>query len=143
MTSTRMAFVTRRAPWALLAILLLGLALRVYNVSGNPPELIVDELDLYNSAQSFALTGHDVDGSRLPFLWCSFTRNPPMYALAGYISSLIFGNGPFGLRFPAVIFGLIAIALMYFITLELTRRRDIALLCALFSATQPIFIHFS
>jgi 4-amino-4-deoxy-L-arabinose transferase-like glycosyltransferase len=138
-----MAFVTRRAPWALLAILLLGLALRVYNVSGNPPELIVDELDLYNSARSFALTGHDIDGSRLPFLWCSFTRNPPMYAIAGYLSSLFFGNGPFGLRFPAVIFGLITIALMYFIALELTRRRDIALIAALLTATQPIFILFS
>ena len=138
-----MASITRRAPWALLAILLLGLAVRVYNVSGNPPELIVDELDLYNSAQSFALTGHDVDGSRLPFLWCSFTRNPPMYAVAEYISSLIFGNGPFGLRFPAVIFGLVAIALVYFITLELTRRREIALVAALLTATQPIFILFS
>jgi 4-amino-4-deoxy-L-arabinose transferase-like glycosyltransferase len=135
--------ITRRAPWALLAILLLGLALRVYNVSGNPPELIVDELDLYNSAHSFAVTGHDIDGSRLPFLWCSFTRNPPMYAFVEYISSLFFGNGPFGLRFPAVISGLIAIALMYFIALELTRRRDIALVSALLTATQPIFILFS
>ncbi|HEY5256882.1 MAG TPA: glycosyltransferase family 39 protein [Candidatus Baltobacteraceae bacterium] len=129
--------------WALVLIVLCGAALRTYDIAGVPSELIVDELDLYNSAQSIATTGHDIDGTLMPFLYCSLTRNPPMYAVAGYASSLVFGKNPFGLRFPAILFGLAAILLMYGIALELTGRRDVALVTALLQATQPIFIHFS
>jgi hypothetical protein len=127
----------------LLLIVLLGAALRLYNITGNPPELVADELDLYNSARSIATTGHDVDGTLMPFLYCPFTRNPPMYAAAEYVTSLVLGDGPFGLRFPAVVFGLIAVVLMYAIALELTRRKDVALVTALLVAVCPIFVHFS
>ena len=61
-----------------------------------PTELVVDEIDLYNSAHSIATTGHDIDGTLLPFLDSAFTRNPPVYAIAGYASSLAFGKTPFG-----------------------------------------------
>ncbi len=128
---------------ALALVLLLGAALRFYDISGVPSELIVDELDLYNSVQSIATTGHDVDGKLLPFLYSPFTRNPPVYGVASYASSLVFGKTPFGLRFPAVVFGLVAVALMYAIAWELTRRRDVALATAALQATQPIFVHFS
>ncbi len=124
-------------------VLVVGFALRIYDIAGNPTELIVDELDLYNSAHSIAATGRDIDGSLLPFLWSAFTRNPPMYALAEYLTSLFFGAGPFGLRLPAVLFGTSCIALAYAIAFELTRRRDVAILTATLVATQPILVHFS
>ncbi len=124
-------------------VVVVGFGLRIYDIAGNPTELIVDELDLYNSAHAIATTGRDIDGSLLPFLWSAFTRNPPMYALAEYITSLFFGAGPFGLRLPAVLFGSSCIALMYSIACELTRRRDVAIVTALLVATQPILIHFS
>lgn len=124
-------------------VLLLGAALRVYHLSSVPSELIVDELDLYNSAHSIATTGHDIDGTLQPFFYCSLTRNPPIYAIAGYASSLILGKDPFGLRFPAVIFGLISILALYGIARELTRRRDVALVAALTMAVSPVFIQFS
>ena len=124
-------------------ILLLGGALRLYHLSTVPTELIVDEIDLYNSAHSIATTGHDIDGTLLPFLDSQITRNPPVYAIAGYTSTLLFGKTPLGWRLPAVIFGLAAILLVYAIALELTRRRSIALIAALLMATQPIFIQFS
>jgi 4-amino-4-deoxy-L-arabinose transferase-like glycosyltransferase len=127
----------------LLLILLLGAILRLYHLSSVPSELIVDEIDLYNSAHSIVTTGHDVDGQLRPFLYSRFTRNPPLYALAAYASTLVFGKTPFGLRFPAVLFGLASIALLYAITLELTRRQQIALLAALMMAISPIFIQFS
>jgi 4-amino-4-deoxy-L-arabinose transferase-like glycosyltransferase len=134
-------FVLQRA--SLLLILLLAAVLRLYDLSSVPSELIVDEIDLYNSAHSIVTTGHDVDGTLRPFLYARFTRNPPLYAVAGYASSLIFGKTPFGLRLPAVLFGLISIALLYGIALELTQRRRIALLAALMMAIAPLFIQFS
>ena len=127
----------------LVLIVLLGAVLRTYDLSGVPGELIVDEIDLYNSAHSIVTTGHDIDGTLLPFLYSPFTRNPPMYAVAGYFSTLVFGKTAFGWRFPAVVFGLAAIVLIYLITLELTKRRSIALVAAFLQATAPIFIHFS
>jgi len=127
----------------LACVVLAGFALRIYDITRTPPELIVDELDLYNSIHSIATTGHDVDGTLLPFFASAFTRNPPLYALAEWCSSLVFGNGAFGLRLPAVLFGTIAIGLMYALAFELTRRRDVALPAAIVMATAPIFVHFS
>ncbi|HUY41635.1 MAG TPA: glycosyltransferase family 39 protein [Candidatus Dormibacteraeota bacterium] len=128
---------------ALVLVMALGAALRFYDIAGVPSELIADELKHYDNAQSIVTTGRDIDGRLLPFFYSSFTRHPPMYAVVGYASTLIFGRNAFGLRFPAAAFGLIAILLMYAIAFELTRRRDVALITALLQATQPIFVHFS
>jgi 4-amino-4-deoxy-L-arabinose transferase-like glycosyltransferase len=130
-------------PLALGVILLFAAALRLYDIGGVPTELDADEIDLYNSAYSIATTGYDLDGTLLPYLYSPVTRNPPIYALAAYGSSLIFGRTPLGLRLPAVVFGLIAIMLLYGIAFELTRRVDIALATAFLMATQPIFVHFA
>ncbi|MBV8117629.1 MAG: glycosyltransferase family 39 protein [Candidatus Eremiobacteraeota bacterium] len=128
---------------ALGLILFLGAALRLYDIGGVPTELDADEIDLYNSAYSIASTGHDVDGTLRPFLYSPVTRNPPIYAIASYASSQMFGRTPLGLRLPAVIFGLVAIGMLYGIAFELTRRRDVATIAALLMSVQPIFVHFA
>src|SRR5581483_7549450 len=69
-----------KAP-ALIVILLLAAALRLYGIGGVPTELDADEIDLYNSAYSIATTGHDIDGSLLPYYYSETTRNPPIYAI--------------------------------------------------------------
>jgi 4-amino-4-deoxy-L-arabinose transferase-like glycosyltransferase len=129
------------------ALLFLALALaallRFYDLSGVPSELIADELDLYNSAHSIATTGHDVDGSLLPFFYSHFTRNPPIYGIAMYASRLVFGKNPFALRLPAALLGVASVYLLYLIALELSRRRDVALVAAALMATEPVFVHFS
>jgi 4-amino-4-deoxy-L-arabinose transferase-like glycosyltransferase len=127
----------------LVLILCVGAFLRLYHLSGVPTELVADELDLYNSAYSIAATGHDVDGTLQPFLYSPFTRNPPAYAIAGYASSLVLGKNAFALRFPAALFGLISVLLLYGIALRLTHRTDIALAAALLMAIAPIFVQFS
>ncbi len=126
-----------------MAILAIAAVLRLYHLSAVPTELVADELDLYNSVRSIVTTGHDVDGSLKPFLYSKFTRNPPLYGVASYISSLVFGRTAFALRLPAAIFGLAAVVFIYGIALRLTNRRDIALFAALLQATQPIFVQFS
>jgi 4-amino-4-deoxy-L-arabinose transferase-like glycosyltransferase len=124
-------------------ILCLAAFLRLYHLSSVPTELIADELDLYNSAYSIATTGHDVDGNLKPFFYSRFTRNPPVYGITSYASTLVFGKNALGLRLPAVIFGLAAIVFLFGIARRLTQRDDIALAAALLMATQPIFIQFS
>lgn len=134
----------RIAPWVPLAlVLVLGAALRLFMLGTVPTELSWDEIDLWNSAHSIATTGHDVDGRLSPFLYGPITRNPPVYAIAGYLSTLLFGQNAFAWRLPAALFGLATILLVYGVARELVRRRDAALLAALLAAVQPIFVHFS
>ncbi len=128
---------------ALVLIFTVAAALRLYDLSHVPGELIADEIDLYDSMHSVVTTGHDVDGTLLPFFATAFTRNPPIYGIVGYASTLALGKNPFAWRLPAAIMGLIAVALLYGIAYELTRRRDVAIVAALIMATQPIFVHFS
>lgn len=128
---------------ALVLVFLLAAALRLYHLGSVPVELDADEMKHYDNAYSIVTTGRDVDGKLLPFFYSSFTRHPPMYAIVGYTSTLVLGKSPFGLRFPAALFGLVSVALMYLLALELTRRRDVALATALVMAIAPIFVHFS
>jgi 4-amino-4-deoxy-L-arabinose transferase-like glycosyltransferase len=128
---------------ALAAVLLIGAVIRLYSLSTVPTELIVDELDLYNSAASIVTTGHDIDGTLQPFLYSQFTRNPPLYGYAAYASSLVFGKNAVGLRMPAVLFGLLTIFFVYLLVLELTRRRDVALFSAVCTCVAPVFVQFS
>lgn len=128
---------------ALVLVFLLAAALRLYHLGSVPVELDADEMKHYNNAYSIVTTGHDVDGKLLPFFYSSFTRHPPMYAIVGYTSTRVLGKSPFGLRFPAAFLGLVSIALMYLIALELTRRRGVALVTALVMAIAPLFVHFA
>jgi 4-amino-4-deoxy-L-arabinose transferase-like glycosyltransferase len=128
---------------ALVLILMLGAGLRFYNLSVNPVELFGEEIDTYLSVRSIVTTGKDIDGRLKPFLATPYERHGPIYGIASYLSSLVFGNGAFGLRFPAALFGIVSIALLYGIAFVLTRRRGVALVTALFIAITPLFIHFS
>lgn len=124
-------------------VLALAAALRLYHLASVPTELIADELDLYNSVYSIATTGHDVDGSLRPYLAGTVTRNPPIYGIASYFSVLVFGRNAWGIRVPAVLFGLASILLLYAIVLQLTGRRDASLAAAALMAVQPLFVQFS
>ncbi len=115
----------------------------MYHLSSVPTELVADEIDLYNSVASIVSTGHDIDGDLKPFLYSKFTRNPPLYGIAAYASSLVFGKTTFGLRFPAVLFGLVAVLGMYALGYEISERYDVAITAALFQSVQPIFVQFS
>jgi 4-amino-4-deoxy-L-arabinose transferase-like glycosyltransferase len=105
--------------------------------------LFADEFEQYISVKSIATTGTDIDGTLQPFLYCRLARNPPIYGLAGFASTRLLGNSPIGWRFPAAVFGLLTIGLLFLIVRELTQYRAIALAAALLLAIEPLHIHFS
>jgi hypothetical protein len=134
--------ITRWLPLAL--VLLLAAALRLYDLSGVPTELSADELEFYNSAASFAATGHDVDGERhLFFFSANPGRNPPIYSISEYPFAALLGPSPFSLRLAAAVYGLLTIGLLYLLVRQITQRDDVAVLAALFAAIAPILVHFS
>ena len=139
-TPTRLR-VARIVP--LLAILIFAAGLRLAFLWRDAPPLFADEIEQYVSVHSIATVGVDIDGQLQPFLDCRLGRNPPIYGIVGYLSTLLLGNSPFGWRFPAVLFGLITIVLVFGIVRELTRRDAIAYIAALLFAIEPNQIHFS
>jgi 4-amino-4-deoxy-L-arabinose transferase-like glycosyltransferase len=127
----------------LAAILVLGAALRLFGLWWDAPPLYADELDQDVSVRSILTTGVDIDGTLQPFLDSNLERHPPVYGITAYLSTRVLGEGPFGWRFPAAAFGVLSIALLYLIVLELTGRRTIALIAAFLFAIEPIQVHFS
>jgi len=98
---------------------------------------------LYVSADSIVHKGVDVDGTLQPFVYSRLGRNPPVYAVAGYLTTLVFGNNPLGWRLPAALFGIALVWLTFAMGKLITRRDDIALIAAALAAIVPIEIHFS
>ncbi len=135
----------RIARWLPLAVvLLLAAALRLYDLSGVPTELSADELEFYNSAASFATTGHDVDGERHLFLFSENPgRNPPIYSISEYPFAVLLGPSPFSLRLAAALYGVLTVWPLFLLVRQMTQREDVAVLAALFAAVAPILVHFS
>ena len=127
----------------LVLILVLGLFLRAVDISGNPPELFSDELINFVSARSVVERGHDLHGNLALYFSDRTEPRPPVYGYFAYGSSLIFGDGPIGIRAPAIFFGLVSIMLVYLITRELFRDETTALFAAFFMAIIPWAIHYS
>ena len=57
--------------------------------------------------------------------------HPPLAKLFQAGSVLVFGDNSFGWRFPAAVFGTLAVAAVYYLALVVTKKTNIALLAAL------------
>lgn len=128
----------------LVCIFFLALALRFYNLSNLPPSLNPDETALGYNAYSLLKTGRDEHGKLLPLSLQSFGD----WKLAGYpyidIPFIaIFGLNEFSVRLPSAIAGSLSVLLIYGIAELLFKRKEIALLAALFLAISPWSIYFS
>jgi len=109
----------------LLFCVILGIAsiLRIANIADNPPSLSWDEVGIGYNAYSILKTGHDEHGKFLPLdTFVSYGDYKPPLAVYFTVPSIwIFGLNEFGVRFPSALAGIIAVALMYFVTKELLK----------------------
>ena len=102
--------------WAAISIIfitLCGLGFRLYQITGQ--QLNIDEvttLGIANHTSAFIVSyslGHD--------------NNPPLYYLFAHWSSVLLGEySAFSIRIPAVIFGTLAIPVIYLIGKEIKMR---------------------
>jgi len=124
--------INRTVPFTcLVLILILAGFLRAWDLNENPPEIFPDEVFTYLSAKSFFEDGR-IRGQRLP-----------VYGFTSYLSASVLGDGPLGIRMPAVLFGLASIILVYFLAKELFGDAASALFAAFFMAIIPWQIHYS
>lgn len=130
--------------WLLLAIFILALALRFYQLGSNPPSLDWDEVALGYNAYSILKTGRDEYGIRFPLSLRSFDDyKPPMYVYLTVPSVAIFGLNDWAVRLPSALLGTLTVAVMYFLVKEIFADPKLALLAMFFLAISPWHLQFS
>ncbi len=132
-----------RRHWTLLAILLAALALRIWDLGGNPPGFFRDEADKAVTAWSLLTSGRDLEGRFLPFFVRSlnvYTSGIYQYVLIPFILAL--GMSEWVIRLPAALAGTATVAFTCFLGKTAYGKR-IGLLASGFLAISPWHVQFS
>lgn len=133
-----------KSNFTLLLVLVLAAILRFYQLGQNPPSLDWDETAHGYNAYSILKTGRDEYGYKLPLYFRSFDDyKPPIYTYLVVPSVAAFGLNDFAVRFPSAMLGTLAVLFTYLMAYELFKRKDVALLSALFLAISPWHLQFS
>ncbi|HEX6977566.1 MAG TPA: glycosyltransferase family 39 protein [Patescibacteria group bacterium] len=128
----------------LIAILALAFILRFWNITKVPVSLFGDEVDLGYQAYSFLKTGKDYSGNILPLHFNSLAEwRTPLYLYSAVPTVALFGISPYGVRLPAVIFGVLGIWAFYLLVKELFKSEKLALLSALVLTFSPWHFQYS
>ena len=134
----------------LAAILLLGLALRIYNL--NFPSVgyhSMKENEYLGMAQEMRRT-NDFVTKRIYFhnafeeeSAVKLHPQPPLISYQILIAWKLFGENLWGARLVNILFGTLSILIIYFIALLLFRNTPLSLYCALLLAVMPLAVFFS
>ena len=132
----------------LFLIVLLGLVLRLGLLSVRPLGFTWDEAALGYNAYSLLLTAKDEHGQLFSLIFKSFgDYKPGLYIYYAVLPIKIFGLNEFSTRLPSAIFGSLSILLIYILSSELLKIKNlklkISLYCSLLLAINPWAIHFS
>ena len=129
--------------WSCVTVALLALALRVYDLQSNPPELFEDELSGIVGAWQIVTTGHDIEKTWLPFIVTRLEFKQPVYFLATLIPHAIFGPQVWAMRLPAALFGVTsALLLIWLVRRTFGRSRIEAVIAGALFAIVPWAVHY-
>lgn len=135
---------THKFGLAIFLIIFLALFLRAYRINSLPDSLNPDEAALGYTSYSFLKTGADEHGKFLPLSIQSFGDwKLPVYSYLGVVPVALFGLNEFSIRSISVLAGVIGVLLIYFISIRLFNKKNLALISALFFAISPWNIYFS
>ncbi len=142
-----MAKTSKKTSFILITLILitfLAAILRLYQLSQNPPSLYSDEADIAFQASFFNQCRTDYFGNKFPIHFHSFADyQPSFYIYLVSLSQTIFGVNEFSTRFPAAIFGIFTIPLIYFLSQKLFKSTHLSLITAFILAINPWHIHYS
>jgi len=125
-------------------IIALGIYLRFYHLDLSPGGLYADEASIGYNAYSILTTSKDEYGVPYPLFFKAFGeyKNPIfIYSLVPLIK--IFGLTPEVVRAGAAVWGSLALPLMYFFSVQLTKNKPLSLLTTLILALMPWHLHYS
>jgi 4-amino-4-deoxy-L-arabinose transferase-like glycosyltransferase len=131
--------------WVLLGlIVLVAFFLRFYKVAEVPPALNWDEVSIGYNAYSILKTGRDEWNVFSPVHFKAYGEYKlPLQIYASIPGIAVFGLNEFGVRITPVLYGILTVLLVYFLTKELFGKKEISLLAALFLAVSPWHIHLT
>lgn len=96
--------------WIFSAIMILAIFLRIFRLDSVPPALFGDEVDVGYQAYSLLETGRDLTGRFLPFYLKSLSEyRTPLYIYSAVPFIGVFGLNEWGVRLPAVFWGIVSI----------------------------------
>lgn len=122
----------------LFVIVALAFALRIFNLSSNPPSLNWDEISHGYNAYSILKTGTDEWGQFPIFNFRAYGDYPTTLNLFLTIPFIaIFGLTEFAIRLPHVIFGTLTVISVFWLSYGLTKKKEIAILSGLLIAIEP------
>lgn len=123
----------------LFLVFFFSLFLRMYNLNGLPGNFHEDEVLSGYLGRFILENGKDLYGNTYPLLYFNkfgdYYIILPMY-LSG-IATYFFGINEFATRFPAALFGALAVFPVYFLTRRIFQNAAIAFLAAFLSAITP------
>ncbi|OGM31947.1 hypothetical protein A2803_02565 [Candidatus Woesebacteria bacterium RIFCSPHIGHO2_01_FULL_44_21] len=110
--------------WKLVVVVLLAFLLRFVNLASYPAGFSADEVNQGYTAYSILKTGKDEWGEPFPVAPRSYgDYRAPLYTYLTVPSVGIFGLNEFATRLPAVIFGTLSVAVVYFLVRELFKEK--------------------
>jgi 4-amino-4-deoxy-L-arabinose transferase-like glycosyltransferase len=130
----------RKSIITLLAILLLGFAIRVYKITEMP--LYGDELTMVYDTYSILKTGKDATGQSFPITFRMGAGRTGGYIYGSIPFVYIFGPGAWGVRGLSLLSGLGIIVLMYFLGKRLFNEK-VGLIASFLAAISPWEIYLS
>lgn len=126
-------------------ILIFAAFIRFFSLDKIPPELFGDELDVGYQAYSILTNGKDYLGHAWPLYFQSFSEaRAPLFLYSAVPSVAIFGLNELGIRASAAFFGVVGLALLYFLTKKMFGEKpQVAILALLFGAISPWHLQYS
>jgi len=122
----------------LILIIILGLFLRVYKISDNPPALNWDEVSHGFNAYSILKTGRDEWGARFPLIFrCFGDYKLPLYIYLTVIPAKLLGLTPLAVRLVSILSGVGLVIIAYFLAKEISKNKGVGLLAAFLAAVSP------
>lgn len=123
----------------IIIILILGAALRLINLTGNPPALNWDEVSHGYNAYSILRTGADEWGKNFPLTNFRAYGDYPLplnlYLTIPFVKFLELSV--FSIRFPHAFLGILTIAASYFLATGISKDKRVGLLTAFLVAVEP------
>lgn len=128
----------------LILICLLFLTTRLYKINEIPPSLYWDEASIAYNAYSISQDGKDEWGEFLPIHFRAFGEfKLPVFIYTTAIFVKLFGLSELSVRFPAVLFSLGTILLIYALGKKISGKESIGLFSSFFLSISPWFFIFS
>jgi len=128
----------------LILILFFAAVLRFWKIDRVPVSLFSDELDVGYQAYSIIKTGKDYFGNLIPLHFQSYADfRTPFYIYSSVPTVAVFGISPFGVRLPAVIFGVFGVWGIYLLAKEIFKDKKLGILASLFLAISPWHLQYS